>query len=58
MVKCCQQKCRKKLILHKKGGISVKKVLSILMALVLLMSCMSFALADDKPVLTVWIPVY
>ena len=36
----------------------MKKLLSIAMVVALLLSCMSFGAADDKPVLTVWIPVY
>ena len=36
----------------------MKRLFAVLMAAVLLMSCMSFAVADEKPKLTVWIPVY
>ena len=36
----------------------MKKYLALALALAMLLGCMSFAAADDKPTLTVWIPVY
>ena len=36
----------------------MKRILAILMACMLVLSCVSFAAADEKPTLTVWIPVY
>ena len=36
----------------------MKRTLSVLLAIVLLLSCASIAVADDKPTITVWMPVY
>ena len=36
----------------------MKRILATLLACVLLLSCMSFAAAEDKKTLTVWIPQY
>ena len=36
----------------------MKKILSLVLAVLMLLSCMSFASAEEKPTLTVWIPVY
>ena len=36
----------------------MKRILAVLLACVLLVSCMSLAAADEKKVLTVWIPQY
>lgn len=36
----------------------MKRILSLILALVLLLSCASFAAADEKPTITVWMPVY
>ena len=36
----------------------MKKILSLVLAVLMLLSCMSFAAAEEKPTLTVWIPVY
>jgi len=36
----------------------MKRLIAMLLSLALLLSCMSLAVADDKPTITVWIPVY
>ena len=36
----------------------MKRTLTLLLALVLLFACACFASADEKPTITVWIPVY
>ncbi|MBR1586641.1 MAG: sugar ABC transporter substrate-binding protein [Clostridia bacterium] len=36
----------------------MKRTLALLLACMMLFSCLSVAVADDKPTLTVWIPVY